>query len=140
MDGTFQQVVKTPYGCTGSGFTVQFQLKATVTWTSRTDHVVYDLDARAYSNMVTRERSAVPLILIVMCLPRDEPQWLRQDERLLVMKKSSYWLWLPGSGYLAPGASKIRVRLPRQNLFTTDSLIGILARAREYAIGTRNNV
>lgn len=139
VDGTFQSVVKTPLGFAGSGFTVQFQLKATVNWTEEDDHIVYDLEAKAYANMRLRGRSAVPLVLIVMCLPRDHRLWLRHNRRALVLKNCCYWLWLPG-GVIPANRSTVRVQLPRQNLLTTAALEGILKRAREYAMGVRGDV
>ncbi|HEV7274862.1 MAG TPA: DUF4365 domain-containing protein [Devosiaceae bacterium] len=139
VDGTFQAVVETPLGFAGSGFTVQFQLKATVNWAEENNAIVYDLEAKAYANMRSRERSAVPLVLVVMCLPRDDRLWLRHNGRALVLKNCCYWLWLPG-GAIPANRSTVRVRLPRQNLLTTAALEGILNRAREYAMGVRDDV
>ena len=140
VDGTFQAVVETPFGFSPTGFTVQYQLKATVNWTAQNGAIVYDLEAKAHAEMVTRDRSAAPMVLIVMCLPRDERQWLRHRETLLVLRNCCYWLWLPGGASPSTNTSTVRVRLPRSNLLTTDSLTGILERARDYAMGRRDDV
>ena len=140
VDGTFQAIVKTPLGYSPSGFTVQYQLKATVDWRTVKGDIVYDLDAKAYADMVTRDRSAAPLVLIVMCLPRDSEHWLRNSETLLQLRKCCYWLWLPGGSSPSTNTSTVRVRLPRSNQLTTDGLNGILQRAREYAMGARDDV
>lgn len=136
VDGSFRAVQVVEGRHIQTGFPVDFQLKATVNWRFDSDRVVYDLDARAHDMMVTRERSAVPLVLILMCLPEDERLWLRATERALLIKNSCYWHWLQ-AGPPSGNSSSVRVRIPRANLLTSESLLALLQTAREYAHGER---
>lgn len=139
VDGTFQSIVETPHGFSPSGFTVAFQLKATINWAVNDGHVTYDLAAKTFVDMVSRHRSAVPLILIVMCLPPEDKHWLLHSEGVLILRKCCYWLWLPQSQAPA-NTSTVRVQVPRTNLFTPEAVTGLLERAREYAMGVRDDV
>jgi hypothetical protein len=140
VDGTLQTIVKLPSGYVGSGFPVQYQLKATVNWAGLPGHIVYDLEAKAYAAMVERDPSAVPLVLLLMCLPKEDHLWLQHNERVLLLKNCCYWLWLPGGSTAPANKSTVRVHVPRTNRFTVPALLGIMGRARDYQRGVRNDV
>ena len=58
------------------GGVLDFQLKATVNWTHRTGVYKYKLETKSFNDMVSRNiHGAIPLILIVMILPKTK-KWL----------------------------------------------------------------
>ncbi|MBD8066256.1 DUF4365 domain-containing protein [Devosia sp. PTR5] len=86
VDGTFHPVKETIAGRTETGFTLQYQLKATVNWEVDGASIVYDMEAAAFNKMALRDPAAVPLVLILLCLPALEISWLRQNERALLLR------------------------------------------------------
>src|SRR5689334_16289083 len=55
---------------------IPIQIKASTRWEIQDDHIVYDLEAKTYNDVV-RSRNCV---LILMCLPPDPNEWLHLDE------------------------------------------------------------
>lgn len=111
-----------------SGFPVAIQLKATENWQSIDGNIIYDLDVHAYNAMVTRPHAAVPYYIFVLCLPKDKSLWMSSDESSLVLRNCCYWL--REQGEYRSGSSTVRVRIPRTNMVTVDSLNQIMANAR----------
>ncbi|WP_423066156.1 DUF4365 domain-containing protein [Devosia sp. CN2-171] len=139
VDGSFYPIAQWGSSRIENGFQVDFQLKASIRWALDDDHVVYDLEARAYNSMAIRDPSAVPLVVIVMCLPLQDRLWLRQNERALLLKNCCYWYWLP-HGPPTDNASTRRIRIPRANALTSSNLLELLERAKAYNKGARDHV
>ena len=139
VDGTFHPIKKIFGGYTQSGFTVEFQLKATVNWEVKGNMVVYDLEASAYNKMVCRDPSEIPVVIIVMCLPPLETSWLRQSEKAILIQRSCYWFWEP-SGPPTKNKSSIRISIPRSNLLDVSGLVALLRGAEAYQRGTQDHV
>jgi hypothetical protein len=60
------------------GFPVYFQLKATTRWNDNAE-VVYDLESKTYNALVSRDREAIPCILILLCFPKSRAiGWMDQ--------------------------------------------------------------
>ena len=103
-----------------SGVNLDVQLKSSVNATVENDHVSYELEVRAYD--VLRDRSAEsPRILVLLILPRDDREWIDQDEERLIMRKCAYWISLRGKPRVANRKS-ITIRIPRTNLFSVENL------------------
>ena len=64
------------------------------------------------------------LILILMCLDREESKWLNVDESRLMLQKCSYWLQI-SSGFSSNQASQ-RVKIPVCNAFSPNTVIQLL--------------
>lgn len=139
VDGTFHPIKKTSYGYTSAGFTVEFQTKATTNWQVVGTDVVYDLSAKAYNDMVGRDPCETPLVIIVMCLPPLDAQWLRQSEKAALMKRSCYWYWEP-HGALTQNRSTVRIAIPRANFLDVAGLQKLLQGAEAYQRGKQNHV
>ena len=84
--------------------------------------------SKTYNDIVARPPEAVPLILIVLCLPEDEGGWLQATEIQTTLKNCCYWF--KPSGGVTPNLGSIRIRIPRRNLLTAASLTDLLADAR----------
>lgn len=103
------------------GAVIDLQFKASVNWHLDGDSVIYDLEADAYNRLVfRRHNSALPCVLIVYCLPRDDAQWLAVCEDDLVLRKCCYYYLVEGPE--SSNARSKRIRIPRGQLLTPDSL------------------
>ncbi len=139
VDGTFHPVKDTIAGRTETGFTLQYQLKATVNWEVDGHSIVYDMEAAAFNKMALRDPAAVPLVLILLCLPTLEISWLRQNERALLLARSCYWYWQAPGDPTANSSSK-RVRIPRSNHLNAAGLTALLNSAEAYQRGEQDYV
>ena len=139
VDGSFHPIKEVFGGYAQGGFGVDFQLKATVNWEIKGSSVLYDLDAKAYNNIVGREPCEIPMVLIVMCLPKREAQWLRQSETALLLQKSCYWYW-ERNGVPTKNVSTIRVSIPRSNLLDVGGLDRLMKGAEAYQRGLQDHV
>ena len=78
---------------TGLGF--DFQSKTTIDWSLEGNEVIYDLEATAYNDLVSRAGTgALPFLLVLLCLPADDTMWLDISPDRLTMQKCAYWLQL----------------------------------------------
>jgi len=103
------------------GVMLTLQLKASINWEADADHIVFDLDAEAYNNLVyRRENAATPCALILCCLPRDSSEWLKVCEDELVIKKCCYYYFVDGIETKNTGSK--RIRIPRNQLLTPQSI------------------
>ena len=129
VDGAFRLVTNLNGRRVETGYPVDFQMKSTINWGYDGGFVVYDLEAKTYNAMVGRARTAIPLILLLLCLPRDSAAWLAGTETELILRHCCYWMKL--SGEPTDNKTKKRIRIPRSNLLTPEAVLTILARERE---------
>jgi hypothetical protein len=125
VDGTLHPVKVINSRRIESGFPVDFQLKSSTSWEDNGTHITYDLEAKTYNDLVCRDSRAIPLILILLCLPKDHKDWVCWDEECIVMKKMCYWAVLDGEP--TENKSSKRISIPKHQLFTPDTLKEILA-------------
>jgi hypothetical protein len=106
------------------GRNLDLQLKSTANAILTADEVVYDLDARAYSIMRRSTRRS-PTYLVLLVLPSDRAEWLAHSEDRLELRHYAYWYSLRGFPTV-PNTSTVRIRIPRQNQFTSAALMRIM--------------
>lgn len=133
VDGTFHQVHVVPLSGGGtrrfaSGFSLDFQCKASSEWAEEADHIVYDLEVKTYNDLVYRSSlaNAAPMILVLMCLPKDERLWLSLTEDELLLRRCCYWHRL--SGIESGNASTKRIRVPRPQRLDPAAVTELLAK------------
>ena len=100
------------------GPSLDLQLKSTRTAILEADHVVYDLERRAY-DLLRRGTRTAPRYLVLLVLPATD--WLGHSEQQLELRGCAYWMTLrrePPS----PNKSTVRIRIPRANQFTPADL------------------
>jgi hypothetical protein len=128
VDGTFRPLTVLGSRRFPSGFALDFQLKASTQCQMQLEHVVYDLEVKTYNDLINRNLGgyAIPCILILKVLPADPAQWLESSEAGLVLRGGCYWVYLQGH----PSSNKetVRIRIPRGQLLTSDSLLMLLNR------------
>lgn len=127
VDGTFRKIIKRDKQICESGFSLDYQLKASTRWRLEEENVVYDLAAQTYNDLVLRPvTSAFPLLLLLVCLPADPAQWLECNEQQLLLRGGCYWTFMTGS--VTKHARTIRIRIPRQQQFTPAAITALLDR------------
>lgn len=127
VDGAFRKVIRSHHRLFESGLALDYQLKATTRWQLEREHVVYDLAAKTYNDLVLRPvTSAFPLLLLLVCLPADPVQWLECSEQQLLLRGGCYWTFVTGS--VTKNARTVRIRLPRQQQFTPAAITDLLER------------
>ena len=114
------------------GFSIHLQLKATIDWEIDDADVVYDLEAKTWNDMVVRDETR-PLHLGLLCLDRDAGDWLSCVEERLILQRCCYWYNATGQ-QPTTNATRTRIRIPRANLLTPDSLIALMD-ANRAAVG-----
>lgn len=136
IDGTFRSVKIVGTRRVESGFGVDFQMKATTNWEHREGNVVYDLEAKTYNDLVQREAEATPCILILLCLPPDQDDWVDTNEARTVLKHCCYWVSLQGTA--TGNTSTKRISIPRANTLTSAVISQILDAERNRRLGVQD--
>jgi len=110
-----------------NGCNLYVQLKASYRYTTSDDdkYIKYDLDIDTYNKLVEDRHN--PIILVLYCMPCDEKEWLNICEENTTLKYCGYWKCLMGDSP-SENRSKIRINIPRDNLFTESSLKEIMDR------------
>ncbi len=124
VDGTFKVIRRRGTAQVPSGIPLDYQAKATTVWKFDGTDVVYDLDARAYNNIVERTPDETTMILILLCLPPETEKWHEATPDATTLRHCCYW-WVE-RGELTDKTAKQRIKIPRANLFTPDTLLELL--------------
>lgn len=120
VDGTFHPVVRRGSRFIETGIPLDFQLKASIAWELRDEHIVYDMEAPAYNDIVERSEAETTKILILLCLPADQHLWHASDHHATTLCNCCYW-FLP-TGPATPNTTSIRVHIPIGNILTPEML------------------
>jgi len=126
VDGSIKQVKQFGKLKRESGFAIDIQAKASVNWSIDNGVVKYDLDVDTYNYLASRvsEPRAVPILLVVLCLPEKAEDWLSVTEKELVLRKCSYWHFPDKT----PSSNRTQVRLSisAENKFTPEAITELL--------------
>lgn len=116
-------------------FKLDYQLKATTRWEldHETNEIIYDLEAKTYNDIVSRDDDDGGLILILLCLPRERTDWLVVSGEELVMKNCCFWSSF--SGEQTSNQNTIRVRIPASNVLDADAMEKLLSDEKQRRIG-----
>ena len=127
VDGTLHQVENRNGRRDRSGFSIDLQAKATINWFIRDGNVIYDLEAKTYNDLVARfkRRRATPMILVVLCLPKEEAEWLTLSADQMTLKHCCYWCQFAGE--FTDNEQRIRIEIPQGNVLTPDTVARLLA-------------
>lgn len=107
---------------------IDFQAKATARDIVRDGHVAYPLQVKNYDDLRADTRN--PRILIVVVMPDDEDEWLRQSNDELCLRYCGYWLSLAGRPSVA-NTSNVTVHIPLSNVFGIARLADLMERAEK---------
>jgi hypothetical protein len=135
IDGTFRSIKVVGNRHVETGFAVDFQMKATTTWEHKESNVVYDLEAKTYNDLVQRDAEATPCILILLCLPPNQDEWVDTNETRMVLKHCCYWTGLQGPA--TTNTATKRIFVPRANTLTSAVIAQILESERTRRLGAK---
>jgi hypothetical protein len=96
------------------------QLKATSTDCIEGDSLVFDLPIKNYKDLRDDQRH-VPLMLVILHLPKAEEHWLQFGDQHLLLKNAAYYINLVGSPETTNQTS-VRIRIPIAQRFNRDSV------------------
>ena len=105
---------------------LHIQLKATVnpTWIANGQVLSFPLPQKNYNDL--RVNTMIPKILVVLCLPQNDDDWLSHSPDQLILRNCAYWVSLKGLAPLPTGQEHKSVHLPITNTFSPDSLYNIM--------------
>jgi hypothetical protein len=114
----------------GGGGTVrsprlELQLKCTSQQVLTPGCVRFPLKKKNYDDLRAVD-VLVPRILVVVCVPDDDLQWIAHSEQELALRHCGYWVSLRGQPDNGNVAS-VTVEFPRANQFTPTSLVALMA-------------
>lgn len=109
---------------------IDLQLKGTSDAQVRDDCLIYRLKRKNYDELrYTASQVLVPRLLVVVLIPKKEPDWHAQTEEELVIRQCGYWVSLQGQEPNAGRGDKVQVRLPRCNILSVKGLQELMRRA-----------
>ena len=103
---------------------LEIQVKSTSTDIIDNKFLRYPLKLKNY-NELRKPRTLVPKILVVVLIPNELSEWVRQSETELCVRRCGYWLSLKGQPETR-NTESVTVYLPRTQLFSVDSLKNIM--------------
>lgn len=103
---------------------LEIQVKSTSTDIIDDKFVRYPLKLKNY-NELRKPKTLVPKILVVVLIPNELSEWVRQSETELCVRRCGYWLSLKGQPETR-NTESVTVYLPRTQLFSVDSLKNIM--------------
>jgi hypothetical protein len=107
---------------------VDLQLRSTTRVNLTETAIAYDLDVNTYNDL--QVRGSCPRILVVLVLPDDEGEWVRQSPDELAIRRCAYWLSLEGAPPTTATRST-RVSIPLANVFSAEGVQSLLQQAGE---------
>jgi Domain of unknown function (DUF4365) len=133
VDGHFRQITvieNRRYAC---GYGLDFQLKASINCKIKASHVRYDLESKTYNDLIRRDlsRDTIPCILLLKVLPKDKDSWLSDNGDGIFLGGACYWKHIQGE--ISSNKESVRIRIPKTQQLTPDTLLRLLDAARNYA-------
>ncbi|MFT6338776.1 MAG: hypothetical protein ACI9QN_002123 [Arcticibacterium sp.] len=111
------------------GTSFDCQLKSTINWSEKDGYIIYDVDIDTYNKLIFREKnSSIPCLLVVLCLPRDQSQWLTSSKEGLLLKKSCYFYHLKGE--FNNNKNQARIKIPIENRLTPKAVQELIAKVK----------
>jgi Domain of unknown function (DUF4365) len=130
FDGTFRPVIIRNKRRIESGFPVDFQLKCTKNWSHENDKVAYGIETKTYNDLVTRDPGGIGAVLILLCVPANQNEWVEISEEYIRLRRCCYYTTISGTP-VANEDSTRKILIARANVLTPDALNGLLADERE---------
>lgn len=129
VDVSVRRVVRFDGKMMDMGVSFDCQLKATINWLEEDATIVYDLEVDTYNKIIYRhQNSTTPCLLILLCLPGDEAEWLQISEEELKLRKCCYYYYINGEP--TNNRRTVRIRIPKANIFSPDAVNQLIERVR----------
>jgi hypothetical protein len=108
---------------------LEVQLKCSARPILHEGEVRFSLKIKNYDDL-REEELLVPRILVVVLVPEDAGDWLRQSEEELVLRHCGYWASLRGQPP-TENTETVTVTLPRSQQFTVEALQHMMKRIHD---------
>lgn len=108
---------------------IDAQVKCTAQDIDKEDYINFSLDIKTYE-ILRNKFVYVPIILIVVLVPKDLDEWIDIDGERTISKKCAYWISLTGFP-ASNNLNNLKVRIPKNNLITPESLSNIIKQEAE---------
>lgn len=107
-----------------TGRELKIQLKTTTekSITIEDGIIKYDLDIKAYNDIIIRKKAKTPLILLLFILPNDRDKWVNITENELIARKCAYWFLPDEQDEYAENKSSKRISISVNNIFNNKAL------------------
>jgi len=128
LDGTFRHIKTRGTRRIDSGFSIDFQAKASESCTFDAEFVSYNLEAKSHKDLVD-DTVGAPRILIVLALPSDQATWLEISPDALVLRRCAWWTSLRGQAATKNSTTQI-VKIPTTQVFDVAALIAMFGRVQ----------
>ncbi len=130
VDGTFQFVKSYQNKLVESGHPIDFQVKATTNWRINNNEITYAMEVAAYNKIADRssDNTAIPMILLLFCMPEKPEDWIAQDGEQLLLRKCCYWYRITGE--LSDNTSSVTIRIPISQILTPTAIVELLQQVR----------
>lgn len=112
-----QSVVRSPR--------LDVQLKASSSLVLKQDDLVFPLPRKNYDDL--RAYRLVPIILVVLVLPRDPTQCLEITENCMISRHCAYWTSMRGMAG-SRNTRSVSIRMPRSRPFSVDQVQEMMRR------------
>ena len=108
---------------------IDAQVKCTSQDIEKEDYINFPLDTTTYETL-RNKLVYVPIILIIVLVPKSLDEWIDINHEKTISKKCAYWISL--TGFPSTNNQKnIKVRIPKINLITPESLSHIIKQEAE---------
>ncbi len=99
---------------------LEVQVKSTSMPVVSEEFIRYPLKLKNY-NELRKRKTLTPRILIVVLIPENSEEWVKQSEVELCLRRCGYWMSLQGEPE-TKNQESVTVYLPREQLFTVNYL------------------
>lgn len=107
---------------------LKVQLKATINRQAEDEHTLsYFVKGKQRYNDLCTDTVAIPRILVVLFLPREQSRWLHHDVDALILRECAYWVSLRGATR-TNNDTGATVKLPKTQVFSPDNLRQLMVR------------
>ncbi len=113
-----------------SGFSFEFQLKASKNCIVKESSIAYDFDADTYNYLCERAKTkhTTPIILLLLVLPENEEEWLSISTDQLILKKACYWMKIDGK--FTENSETKRISIPQEHLFDVSAVQTLISQIK----------
>lgn len=126
-----KQIIRNGKVCDMGGV-LEFQLKCTVDWTDEGDFIKYSLRSKNYNDIISRnQENVMPLILILMCLPKDDIPWVDCAIDEVRFRRNLFWYHTNSLEFLANEDSTRTIQIPKENQLTPTTFVELV---QKYAV------
>jgi hypothetical protein len=105
---------------------LEVQVKCTSRNLLDNEGIKYPLRVKNYNDL-RYDDPYITRILVVVLVPDNLDDWLRQSEDELCLRRCGYWVSLRGQSAM-PNHTTVTISIPRQNIFNTNALKMIMLR------------